>query len=170
LKNQTITLFYDYHNSQKIQAVFVTEPEYFIPSKEWDPKYIESVERQIFDMTNASRARHGLKPYSWNEKVALVARKHSEDMANREYYSHYSPEGRGPNERLLAGGVSPCGWGENIYSSPKDAISAHQGWMNSLGHRNNILNSTYLQQLGVGAAIDREGKPYYTQNMISVCR
>lgn len=169
LKNQTIKLFYDYYDSQKVQAVFVTEPEYFFNSKKWDSEVIDSMEKQVFDMANASRVQNGLKPYSWNDNVALVARKHSADMADRNYFSHYSPEGNSPFDRLRSGGVSNCGGGENIYMSPEDAMSAHQGWMNSLGHRNNILNASLLEQLGVGIAVDQHGTPYYTQNMISSC-
>lgn len=84
---------------------------------------------------------------------------HSEDMAARDYFSHTDPEGRGPGFRIDAVGYPHRGWAENIAAGHGSPQAVVDGWMNSSGHRTNILNCAY-DQLGVGYA---ESGRYWTQ-------
>jgi uncharacterized protein YkwD len=84
------------------------------------------------------------------------------DMAQRNYFSHYSPEGISPFDRMRAEGISYRSSGENIIAGYSSSISAHEGWVNSAGHRSNILGS-YIH-LGVGFYKGGSYGYYYTQN------
>ena len=106
-------------------------------------------EKEVFDLTNAERVKQGLKPFVWNDRLADVARAHSTDMANRNFFAHENPDGLSPFDRMRNAGISYRYAAENIgkgYNTPKDAVD---GWMNSPGHRANILNEN-LTDLGVG--------------------
>ncbi len=120
------------------------------------------IEKQIFDITNAFRAFHNKAILSFSEKASNVARLHCEDMANKDYFDHESLDGRSPWDRAKAGGINA--FGENISAGNPDAISAMHGWINSSGHRSNILSSQF-RGLGVGGAYSDSStfRYYYTQ-------
>lgn len=106
-------------------------------------------ENAVFDLVNEERAIHGVRPLSRDDRLLDAARAHSEDMATNDYFDHDSQDGRSPGTRILEAGYSWNTYGENIaygYRSPESVMS---GWMNSPGHRNNILNSSFCD-LGVG--------------------
>ncbi len=130
-----------------------------LSSKEW-----EDVEKgsaaQILDITNVIRKRHGLNPVIWDEKTSNVAYKHSKDMKDDDYFSHTSPSFGGLADRLAAGEVVYQLAGENIAAMYVDGIAAVEGWLNSEGHRETLLNEKFTH-LGVGVY-----KKYYTQNFI----
>ena len=108
-------------------------------------------EEAVFDLVNQERAIHGLHSLSWDDRLFAAARAHSEDMAADGYFSHTSLDGRSPGDRLLDAGYFWNTYGENIaygYPTPESVINA---WMNSSGHRANILNSSFCD-LGVGFA------------------
>lgn len=120
----------------------------------------EGKTNQIFDMTNVIRMRHGLPIVEWDSKTAEVAYMHSKDMFDQHYFSHTSPIKGGLAERLKEGGVFYKLAGENIAAKYVDAISAVEGWINSEGHRDTLLNKNFTH-LGVGVY-----EKYYTQNFI----
>lgn len=102
---------------------------------------------------NAQRAQHGLPPYQFDAELAAVARNHAQDMANRGYFGHVTPEGLTLQDRLSAAGLN-SGWvGENYQcnSQPVETTlqTAMAWWMNSSPHRANILHTHYTR-LGVG--------------------
>ena len=107
-------------------------------------------------MTNDIRRRHGLPLLCEDEICRDAARGHSADMFTRNYFSHTDPEGRTVKERLPAN-LAPRQWGENIWTGrgydPRQIQHLAQvimaGWMNSQGHRENILAPGYTH-LGVG--------------------
>jgi uncharacterized protein YkwD len=111
---------------------------------------------------NRDRVDNGLAALSCHDGLVLVARAHSEDMARRGFFDHTNPEGERPWDRVEAAGIT--GWsyvGENIaygYSTPE---AVQETWMNSRGHRANILNGDYTH-IGVGAFND-DGTWYWTQ-------
>lgn len=108
-------------------------------------------EEAVFDLVNQERAIHDLHLLSWDERLFAAARAHSEDMAENGYFSHTSLDGRSPGDRLLEAGYLWNIYGENIaygYPTPESVMNA---WMNSPGHRANILNSSFCD-LGVGLA------------------
>ncbi|WP_170311503.1 stalk domain-containing protein [Vallitalea okinawensis] len=125
-----------------------------------------SFEKDIFDLTNVERVNRGLEPLIWKEDVATVARLHSQDMSDNIYFSHRNLQGEAPWERATDAGIKYSYYGENIAMGYKNAIYVVSGWMNSSGHRNNMLNENY-SGLGVGVWFTENNVPYYTQNFIS---
>ena len=106
-------------------------------------------EQKMFDLVNQERIRVGVKPLAWNEEQAGVGRAHSKDMFERGYFSHYSPEGKDVGDRLEEADIAYTIAGENLALAP-DVIRAHNGLMNSEGHRRNILDPAF-RKLGIGA-------------------
>ena len=106
-------------------------------------------EREVIRLVNEIRQQNGLKPLTENWELSRVARYKSQDMLDHRYFSHTSPTYGSPFQMLKAFGLSYRTAGENIakgYSSPQAVVN---GWMNSSGHRANILNASYTQ-IGVG--------------------
>ena len=124
------------------------------------------VERKVHDGINAERVKAGGTALAWDDSLGSIARAHSKDMTNRGYFSHDTPEGLGPGERMNAAGHpwrSRCrdGYAENIaleggsnISSDKVADAAISRWMDSLGHRRNLLDRRF-DTTGVGASLGR---------------
>src|SRR5690606_14939197 len=96
----------------------------------------EQLEARMLGMVNAEREKQGLKPLRPDPELAEVARAHSRDMFARGYFSHYSPEGQDLRDRLRRAGHGYLAAGENLALAPTLA-GAHQGLMNSPGHRAN---------------------------------
>jgi uncharacterized protein YkwD len=99
-------------------------------------------------MVNEERSKEGLKPVKADPEMAEVARKHSKDMFARGYFSHVTPDGKDPFDRMRADGVKFLTAGENLALAQTLSI-AHKGLMNSPGHRANILKPTF-GRLGIG--------------------
>ena len=119
------------------------------------------MENEVIDLANSSRSSDGLGSLTCDDALTRAARGHSQDMCDRGYFSHTSPEGSEPWDRAEAAGAQFSYAGENIawgYESPQ---SVHTGWMNSPGHRRNLLNSGYAR-IGVGH-VACSGKNYWTQ-------
>lgn len=106
-------------------------------------------ENEMLLMVNREREAVGLDPVVMDKRLIEVARSHSQDMFKRGYFSHYTPEGLSPFDRLSAGNVDYEYAGENLALAPSVDL-AMQGLMNSPGHRANILNKNF-KKLGVGA-------------------
>jgi uncharacterized protein YkwD len=97
---------------------------------------------------NIERAKAGCPPVRVDSRLAAAALAHSEDMVDRNYFSHTSPDGEGPGERAAAAGY-PQWSGENIAKGYPTPAAVMEGWMNSPGHRANILNCD-SKSTGVG--------------------
>jgi len=119
-------------------------------------------ERKMFDLVNAERIKVGLKPLKWDVKIRDVARAHSRDMFERRYFSHINPEGKDVGDRLTDAGISFFIAGENLAYAP-DVLRAHEGLMNSPGHRANILNPDY-RKIGIGVVDGGIYGQMFTQN------
>jgi uncharacterized protein YkwD len=115
---------------------------------------------EIFDITNVLRLRHNLKPLKWDENTAKVAYGHSKDMAENNDFSHTSKKFGDLSERLKTAKVAYQAAGENIAANYSDGPAVVEGWLNSKGHRESLLNKDF-SHLGVGVY-----KKYYTQNFI----
>ena len=123
---------------------------------------VSELERKVHAGINAARANIGSIPLQWDNNLASVARAHSDDMTNRNYFSHDTPEGLDPTDRLHRAGLN-CrkgyryGIAENIAiettlgNSDRTAAEAVQGWMDSPGHQRNLLNKEY-STTGIGAS------------------
>lgn len=131
-----------------------------LSGKQWS-KVEAGMEQQIFDITNVMRQSFKKSQLKWDESVKEVAYLHSKDMAENHYFSHESQNGDGLKERLAANEVFYFSAGENIAAQYVDAPAAMEGWLNSKGHREALLNDSYTH-LGVGAY-----QLYYTQNFLS---
>ncbi|WP_241176173.1 CAP domain-containing protein, partial [Modestobacter sp. KNN46-3] len=117
-------------------------------------------EGQVLALVNAERAAAGCAAVSADAGLAAVARAHSADMRDRDYFSHVTPEGLDPFARARAAGIGYAR-AENIASGQPDAAAVMAAWMSSPGHRQNILNCQ-LRTLGVGVAAG-SGGPWWTQ-------
>lgn len=113
-----------------------------------DAKARPDLEMKMLDLVNQERTKRGLKPVKWDPELVPVARAHSQDMFARGYFSHYSPEGKDPFDRMKKAGIKYFSAGENLALGPTLKI-CHEGLMNSPGHRANILNPSY-GRLGIG--------------------
>ena len=105
-------------------------------------------EKNMLEMVNAERAKVGVKALVWDEDRAIVGRNHSEDMFERGYFSHYSPEGKDVGDRLMDAGISYNVAGENLALAPT-LQRAHDGLINSPGHKRNILDPAF-NKVGIG--------------------
>lgn len=122
-------------------------------------------ENEVARLVNVERAKAGLPALSINWQLARVARYKSQDMVNNNYFSHTSPTYGSPFDMIRAFGISFTAAGENIAMGQTSPQSVMTAWMNSSGHRANILNPNYTQ-IGVGYAKDSYGRPYWTQEFI----
>lgn len=120
-------------------------------------------EMQIFDLANAFRVQKGIKPYLYAKDAADVAYNHSVDMAKRDFFDHVTPDGKTPAHRFTDAGLSPSMVSENIAAGYLNGFDAHTGWINSKGHRENLLRP--MTYLGVGVYFGGNYGIYYTQNM-----
>ncbi|MFF8936752.1 CAP domain-containing protein [Streptomyces paradoxus] len=116
---------------------------------------------QVLSLVNEERAKVGCSPVAANSALAGLAQDYSEDMAARGFFDHTDPSGRTPWDRAEKAGISNLG-GENIARGQADAAAVMDAWMNSPGHRANILNCDF-KTLGVGVEFG-SGGPWWTQN------
>lgn len=107
-----------------------------------------SAEEQMLQMVNIEREKQNESALAADEKLRSVARAHAQDMLTRGYFSHYTPEGLSPFDRMDRAGVVYAAAGENLAFSP-NVIIAMQGLMNSPGHRANILSKDF-KKVGIG--------------------
>lgn len=117
-------------------------------------------EQQILSITNIIRGRFEISGVVWDEQTAEVARLHSLDMFENSFFAHESPDNGNLSNRLEKGEIVFQGAGENIAAKYVDGVAAFEGWLNSKGHRDTLLNAEYTN-LGVGVY-----RNYYTQNFI----
>ena len=152
---------------------------------------VTRLEKKINTAINRERAKNGLPPLLWDESLHKVARKHSQDMVDRNFFSHSDPDGRGFHDRYEAGGFeceirvgnTTYMGAENISqdvlyrsrlyiddeksytwnSEDEIANSVVKHWMSSGAHRKNIL-TPYFKRHGIGVALSADGKVYVTEN------
>lgn len=113
-------------------------------------------------LVNKERAAKGLSSLKSDSQLNKVAQLKAEDMAKKGYFSHNSPTYGSAFDMLKSHGIKYRTAGENIAKGQKTAQTVMNGWMNSTGHRANILNSSY-SKLGVGYAVSANGTPYWVQ-------
>lgn len=152
---------------------------------------IPDLEQRTHVLINKERTTRKLSALQFDDKLARIARAHSQDMARRNFFSHVNPDGQNPTARgeaagyicrKVSGNTITEGLAENIFqgnlyssvrirgnqksydwNSPgKIATEGVTGWMNSTGHRRNILDKTY-RKTGIGIAVSKDDKVYITQ-------
>ena len=123
---------------------------------------LKSYEDEVVRLVNVERAKYGLPALKSHWELARVARYKSQDMIDKNYFSHQSPTYGSPFKMMESFGLRFSAAGENIaygQRTPQEVVNA---WMNSPGHRANILSKTYTH-IGVGAAKKSNGTLYWTQ-------
>lgn len=126
-----------------------------VPDSGWDTEQVDDTNRcgddyetLLFRLTNCERRARDLPPLTCDERLVWAGRDHSRDMIDRNYFSHRTPEGTSPGQRLSERGVEWRTSSENIAMAPTMAL-AHSGWMRSDGHRQNILRRE-VEYIGIG--------------------
>lgn len=161
-----LTVFYDTHKGTTVTSIFHVKKD--LENKKagyygtLNNQVRDSFEQNLFEITNALRVREGIHSLQWDDKAAVSARKHSEDMASNDYFAHTNLNGLSPFDRMTRDGISYSYAGENLAMGQFNAIFAHEGLMNSKGHRVNILSSEFTK-LGTGVAFGADKRPYFTQ-------
>lgn len=158
---------YQVGTSEIIQAnPQVSNPDLIYPGQVLNIPQVErsvaSYEAEVIRLVNEIRQKNGLQPLTANWELSRVARYKSQDMVDNRYFSHTSPTYGTPFQMIKAFGISYKTAGENIaygYATPQAVVD---GWMNSSGHRANILNASY-KQIGVGYVAQGN---YWTQMFI----
>ncbi|MEW2132209.1 CAP domain-containing protein [Streptomyces sp. NPDC005435] len=118
-------------------------------------------EAQVLALVNQERAKVGCEPVTANSSLTKLAEAFSSDMAARDFFDHTDPDGATPWDRASDAGITGLG-GENIARGQIDPAAVMDAWMNSPGHRANILNCDF-KTLGVGVHFG-EGGPWWTQD------
>lgn len=131
-----------------------------IPLGAATPGSVAEIARAV-ELANDARADAGCDPLHSDSRLDAAALAHSEDMIARDYFSHTTPDGVSPWDRAKAAGYT-VPTGENIALGQPDADAVMAAWMESEGHRANILNCA-SNAIGMGLALDSSGTPYWTQ-------
>ncbi|MDG4808321.1 CAP domain-containing protein [Micromonospora sp. WMMD1120] len=116
--------------------------------------------REVVDLVNAERAKAGCKALTINEKLMTAAQRHSQDQADHQKMSHTGSDGSNAGTRLDRVGYTWRTYGENVAWNQKSPTAVMDAWMNSSGHRANILNCAFTE---IGVGIASSNGPYWTQ-------
>lgn len=151
----------------------VTNPAMIYPGQKLNiptvPTDIRTQENEVIRLVNVERTKRGLQPLKANWELSRVARLKSQDMANKGYFSHQSPTYGSPFNMMENFGIRFSSAGENIAYGQKTPAQVMTAWMNSPGHRANILSPSYTE-IGVGLARNKNGVLYWTQMFIKPTR
>jgi uncharacterized protein YkwD len=165
-----VTVFYDIHEGDTVTAIQVIDGGLEEQRKkiyaEPDEELKEGFEYLLFELTNSARIQRELPLLKWDETARKTARKHSEDMAENRYFSHTNLAGKSPFDRMKDDGITFFVAGENLAYGQYSSIFAHEGLMNSMGHRENIVKPDF-GYLGIGAAFNSDNQPYFTANFFN---
>lgn len=123
---------------------------------------LSQLESEVVRLVNIERAKYGLSPFTASNELSNLARLKSKDMSDNNYFSHQSPKYGSAFDMMKSNGIKYKTAGENIAKGYSSAQSVVRGWMNSQGHRENILNPSF-NTLGVGAHTSSNGTIYWTQ-------
>jgi uncharacterized YkwD family protein/spore coat assembly protein SafA len=126
---------------------------------------VKSIEQQVIDLTNRERAKNGLAPLKADWQLSRVARYKSADMRDKRYFSHTSPTYGSPFTMMKNFNISYQAAAENIAAGQTSAEEVVKAWMESPGHRKNILDAR-MTHIGVGYAKGGSYRHYWTQMFI----
>jgi uncharacterized protein YkwD len=141
----------------------VTTPPATTPASPAGSGGSSAVETEVVTLTNAYRQQNGCGALRIDGRLVVAARKHSTDMVTKSFFDHTGSDGSSFVQREVAAGYTTGASAENIawgYRTAKDVVD---GWINSPGHRANILNCSSVA-VGVGLAFKSDGTPYWTQD------
>ncbi|MFD4818100.1 CAP domain-containing protein [Peribacillus butanolivorans] len=147
---------------QKPAGTTNSQPEKNTDEKTETSSELSAFEQQVVKLTNAERAKQGLAALKIDTELSKVARLKSQDMKDKNYFDHNSPTYGSPFDMMKKFGISYTSAGENIAQGQKTPEEVVEAWMNSQGHRENIMNSSFTH-IGVGYV---ESGNYWTQQFI----
>ena len=168
IKNQYVQYLYDNHDHNRVRAIIVINKD--IEDKhsklfgEPTNTFRDGSENLSGHLLNQSRVAHNLSPLVIAHQYKQVARKHSEEMANEDFFGHKNSRGEGSADRMRK--INPyLNAGENILHSVTNPMQAHNGFMNSKGHRDNLLTPNFTHSI-TGVAFKKKAphEPLYTVN------
>ncbi|MFD6442777.1 CAP domain-containing protein [Peribacillus sp. NPDC060186] len=148
--------------AQKPAGTTNAQPEKATDEKTETSSQLSAFEQQVVKLTNAERAKQGLAALKIDTELSKVARLKSQDMKDKNYFDHNSPTYGSPFDMMKKFGISYTSAGENIAQGQKTPEEVVEAWMNSQGHRENIMNSSFTH-IGVGYV---ESGNYWTQQFI----
>ncbi|MGQ4379898.1 CAP domain-containing protein [Streptomyces sp. SAS_267] len=131
-------------------------------ARPFSPAGLDLTTREVIALTNGERAAAGLPPLATDATLTAAAQAHSADMVARDFYAHTSPEGSRPWDRAAAAGSAHRAVGENIACGQRSPAEVVRGWMDSPGHRANILKRDFTH-IGIGLAGGSRAGTYWTQ-------
>lgn len=143
----------------------ITNPNLIYPGQKInipDLQDVKALENEVIRLVNVERSNRGLQLLKANWQLSRVARYKSTDMRDLNYFSHTSPTYGSPFKMMEDFGLRFSAAGENIAMGQKTPQEVMNAWMNSPGHKSNIL-STSFSEIGVGLARDKNGRYYWTQ-------
>jgi uncharacterized YkwD family protein/spore coat assembly protein SafA len=146
----------------------ISNPSMIYPNQVLKVPNLAEVKRlagEVVVLVNRERAKQGLAPLSHNWQLSRVARYKSEDMRDKNYFSHTSPTYGSPFTMMRNFGIRYMAAGENIAMGQQTPAAVMSSWMNSPGHRSNILSKNFTE-IGVGVAKSKSGTIYWTQMFI----
>jgi uncharacterized protein YkwD len=168
----TMSFWFDPNNQQKLYAVWCYEAmpnDYEIESNFFNKQDIllRTYEQECLDITNAFRLANNQPIVTYSGDAARIAYGHAKDMAERDFFDHVNPDGQGPLQRMVAGGMDVQKVTENCAGGYVNAIEALKGWVESPSHRLGMLEPN--KHLGVGAYYKKDSKYLYylVQNFIT---
>ncbi|TWT60755.1 CAP domain-containing protein [Rubinisphaera italica] len=124
----------------------------------------QTEQQQLLNMINQERAKQNMQPLAMNDKLTKAAQDWSKYMADNDYFNHLSPDGTTPQQRAQQAGYPDFSGWENIYAGGGDLgkpANTFDGWMNSPGHKANMLKAD-LNEVGLGVAVNSTGVKYWT--------
>ena len=140
------------------------------------PAHLSGAQAELLRLHNEARKEHGLGTFCASEQLMAAATAHSKDMLDRGYYDHVAPDGDTPEQRVQATGYSYSSMAENIHRrslsyaaepTQEDLELVFEDWMDSSGHRANVLNPD-LHEIGIGAAFGHLGTEVETSGLYTV--
>lgn len=155
-------LFFDQVEDKHLVGVLISNKD-LTNMKKRTSLILKAEERELFDCCNSARVRHKIPPLIWSDLAHKSASVHCQDMIKNNYYSHISPNGLYPSERMKKVGILAKIWGENLSANYIDGITSNLYLYNSEIHRMNMLNPNF-SHLGVGGGIGSTYQLYFVQN------
>jgi len=169
---KTMQFWYDPHNNNGLYAVFCLQKNpspqemeaLFLKNQEL---LLRTYEQECIDITNAFRVSNGKPAVAYSSEAAKIALSHAKDMAERNFFDHINPDGKGPLDRMLEGGINVQKVTENCAGGFPDAIQVLKGWVDSASHRLGMLEDN--DYLGVGAYYKQSSRYQYyiVQNFLT---
>lgn len=158
----TASLFTPIHDEPVISVIEENQETFMLPLTPPLMEEDREAEQAMLELLNEARQEAGLKEFVWDEKLAQAAQDHSQDMWEKKYFAHESPDGENAVHRMLEAGAEFRKAGENL-ALTRTVERAHEGLMESEGHRRNILDPEFTR-VGIGVVDGGLYGKMFTQN------